>query len=449
MKEKEFLPLVQSRLGIKELNKMQRQMMENASSHRTTMLLSPTGSGKTLAFLLPILKMLKPASGRVQVVIIAPSRELVLQIFNVTREIARGYKITALYGGHNVPDEINSLQAGTDIIIATPGRLLDHIRRRNIDVMPSRILVFDEFDKTLELGFQDEISHICRHMKNISRLMLTSATGMTEIPAFVPANNDIQTFDFLIENQKLKQRLKIHRVISEEKDKLEALLQLLYHITTNKREKLSRCIIFVSHRESAERIFKFLESKKADAILYHGALDQQQREKAVARFNNGSAPIMVATDLAARGLDIEMVTDIIHYHLPGSYETYTHRNGRTARVEATGDVYLLTGPEENMPPFIKEDDTINDFSKKDNDCLHLISDTSTLHISAGRKEKLSRGDVAGFLIRIGKLEPSEVGNIDVRDHYTLVAIPKCKTKEVMRKIDREKIKGEKRKFSLM
>jgi len=449
MKEKEFLPLVAQRLGIQELNKMQRRMMEEAQAHRTTVLLSPTGSGKTLAFLLPVLKMLKQASGRVQCLIIAPSRELVLQIYGIVRDIATGYKAVALYGGHNVQDEVNSLQSGAEILVATPGRMLDHIRRRNIDVLPCRILVLDEFDKTLELGFQEEMSRICRHTKNISRVILTSATPMTEIPAFVPTPGDVHTFSYLAENEELKQRLKIHNVPSADKDKLEALMQLLLHLTTD--AKRHRVIIFASHRQSAERIAAYLKSRRADTVLYSGALDQQEREKAVARFNNGSAPIMVATDLASRGLDIEGVTDIIHYHLPDTPETFTHRNGRTARAYACGDVYLLTGPTETLPGFVKADDEVHPapstYGENIGKLLH--SDTATIHISAGRKEKLSRRDIVGFLISQGGLQADEIGRIDVRDHYALVAVPADKAQQLLRIIDRAKIKGERRKFSLM
>ena len=155
MREKEFLPLVSERLGIDKINAMQAKMLEQATGQRDIILLSPTGSGKTLAFTLPVMRMLRPSTGRVQSVVIAPSRELVIQIASVVREIARGFKVTALYGGHNVEDEVNTLSVTPDIIVATPGRLLDHLRRRNVDAMPTRMLVLDEFDKSLELGFEE------------------------------------------------------------------------------------------------------------------------------------------------------------------------------------------------------------------------------------------------------------------------------------------------------
>ncbi|MDE6423322.1 MAG: DEAD/DEAH box helicase, partial [Muribaculaceae bacterium] len=336
MREKEFLPAVKDRLGIEQLNEMQIKMMAQASEQRDIILLSPTGSGKTLAFTLPVMKLMKPSTGRVQCVVIAPSRELVMQIAGVMREVGRDFRVVALYGGHNVEDEVNSLKVVPDIIVATPGRLLDHAVRRNIDLLPVRILVLDEFDKSLELGFEEEMEKISKRMKNVSRFILTSATNADILPEFLNLTNPV-TLNFVGENKALKERMRVHRVDSDGKDKLESLLALLHNINTATSPEKS--IIFVNHRESAERVADFLKKNGVDAVLYHGALDQRERETAVALFNNGSRPVLVATDLAARGLDIEKVASVIHYHQPLTPEAYTHRNGRTARVEEEGDVY--------------------------------------------------------------------------------------------------------------
>ncbi len=304
MREKEFLPLVREKLGIEKLNPMQLKMMQAHSESRDIILLSPTGSGKTLAFILPMLKMLRPSTGRVQAVVVAPSRELVIQIAGIVGKIAAGLKTTPLYGGHKVEDEVNSLAAGTDIIVATPGRLLDHINRRNIDVLPTRMLVLDEFDKSLELGFETEMRKIVARLKNVSRVILTSATRADILPDFLKLDNPL-TLDFLEDNEKLRNRIRVHRVDSDANDKLDSLLTLLQNLSAEGHP--DRSIIFVNHRESAERVANFLKRKGLPAVLYHGALDQREREQAVARFNNGSRPVLVATDLAARGLDIKNV----------------------------------------------------------------------------------------------------------------------------------------------
>lgn len=241
MREKEFLPLVEGKLGIKELNPMQRQMMSRASESRDIILLSPTGSGKTLAFILPMLKILRPSTGRVQAVVVAPSRELVIQISQIVGQIAAGFKVTQLYGGHKVEDEVNSLSAGTDIIVATPGRLLDHINRRNIDVLPTRILVLDEFDKSLELGFEKEMKKIVGRLKNVSRYILTSATKADVLPDFLNLDNPV-TLNYLEDNRELHSRLRVHRVDSDINDKLDSLCVLLAHLSKESVMNAALCL---------------------------------------------------------------------------------------------------------------------------------------------------------------------------------------------------------------
>lgn len=442
MREKEFLPLINSRLGIQELNPMQKEMMQSASLNKDTILLAPTGSGKTLAFILPMLKLLKPSTGRVQVVIIAPSRELSIQIYNIIREIASGFKTSVLYGGHKVEDEVNSLKITPDIIVATPGRLLDHINRRNIDLLPSRILILDEFDKSLEFGFEEEMKKIIRHLKNISRTILTSATNIISLPDFISLNQPI-THNYLQQNTKLRSRLRIHRVDADGKDKLNSLASLLFSLAHD--GQIKRTIIFVNHRESAVRVADFLNKINIDATIYHGALEQMDREKAIIMFNNGSRNILVATDLAARGLDIDNVKHIIHYHQPMNNETYLHRNGRTARVNAEGDIYVIVSPEENIAEFISFDDSFY-CSASPSININLKSNLTTLYISAGKKEKISRGDVVGFLINQGNLTAEEIGKIDIRDHYSLVAIPANKATKVCQILINAKIKGTRRKI---
>lgn len=420
---------------------MQKRMLEAVSEKRDIILLSPTGSGKTLAFILPMLKMLKAPTGRLQAVVIAPSRELVVQIFGVLREISGPFKVTPLYGGHNTEDEINSLQAGTDIIVATPGRLLDHTKRRNANLTECRIAVLDEFDKSLELGFEEEMKKIFGALKNVSRIILTSATAMDEIPSFVGLKNPLE-LSYLAENRNLRHRLRVYRVDSDKADKLESLLELLNSIS--QEGPIGRTIVFVNHRESAERIAKFLDSRRVDNVLYHGALNQNDREKAVAMFNNGSRPILVATDLASRGLDIEDVENVIHYHQPLQEQSFTHRNGRTARVGSTGRIFVLVGPKEDVAPFIEFDEIFHTDPEVKG---VLTSGQDTLFISAGKKEKLSRGDILGFLCNDGGLQPSEIGKIDVRDHYSLVGIEKEAIGRLLSQGRNFKIKGEKRRLS--
>ena len=443
MREKEFLPAVKDRLGIDSLNDMQVKMMSAASEPRDIILLSPTGSGKTLAFTLPVMKMLKPPTGRVQCVVIAPSRELVVQIAGVMREVGTGIRVLALYGGHNVEDEVNSLKVTPDVIVATPGRLLDHAVRRNIDLLPVRILVLDEFDKSLELGFDEEMGKLVKRMKNVSRVILTSATKADTLPEFLNLTDPL-TLDFTDGADTPRDRMRVHRVETDSKDKLESLLTLLHNISTG--EKPEKTIVFVNYRESAERVYDFLKKRGVDCALYHGALDQRERETAVAMFNNGSRPVLVATDLASRGLDIEKVGSVIHYHQPLTPEAYTHRNGRTARVEEEGDIYVLVGPDEKLKDFVGTDDTFQTDSKSNG---HLRSGFATLYIGGGKKEKVSRGDILGFFVKEGGLQPSDIGKINVFDHYSLVAVKDSAVAPLLKAVAGKKLKGEKRKVSVV
>ena len=432
MKEKEIISNIREKLGIECLNDMQREMLDSINEPGDLVLLSPTGSGKTLAFIAPMLKELKAPNGKLQAVIIAPSRELVIQIFGIVRAIATGHKVTCCYGGHSVADERQSLSVVPSIIVSTPGRLLDHINREHINVFTTRLLVLDEFDKSLELGFHDEMKRILRRMPNISRRTLTSATMIDEFPDFLRLHQ-VRIVNFLADKKELDSRLTVWSVRSDAKDKLEAALSLLKSITPG------RTIIFANHRESAERIQEFLVQRGVSAGLYHGGLDQQEREMALTLFDNGSNLILVTTDLGSRGLDIADVASIIHYHLPTSREIYTHRNGRTARVAANGNVYVLLGPTEEVPDYI----TFNDELALDNNHApaELKSQVASIYFNAGKKEKISRGDIVGFIANNGGITAQEIGTISLHDHYAIVAVPRTKVDDILSRIARLKIKN--------
>lgn len=435
MKEQEILSLINERLGISDLNDLQKSVLKNLKISSSAIIYSPTGSGKTLAFSVTSLKALKNFdTEKLQAVIIAPSRELVIQISDVIRPIATDYKVTSLYGGHNVADEKNSLQNVPSIIVGTPGRLLDHANRGNIDLTNARQLILDEFDKCLELGFEEEMRKLLKKMPNLSRKILTSATILKDIPDFVNLT-DYVTLDFLESAENPSERTTVWQVKSEEKDKLVALRTLLYSIPQGKT------IIFANYRDAVSRIYQNLKDNQISAGIYHGALEQMDREKAIAMFNNESYPILVSTDLGSRGLDIKEVKNIIHYHLPVSQESYTHRNGRTARVDKTGDVYILTHQDEQLPDFVTIDETFNLPEKCEK--KSIVNRNSTLYFKAGKKEKISKADIVGFIANNSQIAPNEIGVINVYDHYALVAVPKQKAKAAIGQLLKAKIKGKK------
>lgn len=441
MKENEILNRLQERLGIDRLNDMQQIVNRRSREGGDIVLLSPTGTGKTVAYLLPVLQALKGDNGTVQCAIIAPSRELVQQIDGVARAIAGGeMKITCCYGGHNVADEKNSLAAVPSIIISTPGRLLDHINRGHVDVATVRVLVLDEFDKSLELGFLDEMGRIVKRMPRIVRRFLTSATMIKEMPDFLRLNRQIE-LNFLQEKRQVDSRLTVWQVRSPQKDKLETLLLLLGNVADG------RTMIFVNYRESVERVHDFLASHGIAVEMYHGGLEQIDRERAVALFNNGTFKVIVTTDLAARGLDIADVKNIIHYHLPSSAEVYTHRNGRTARVDAAGEAYVITGPEETLPEYIAID--AEKMLERTPQSGILIPDMASLHFNAGKKEKISKGDIVGFLLKNSELAAGDIGSIDLHDHYAIVAVTAAKAQAVLQQVAALKIKNKRLKITII
>lgn len=436
MKENFIFENISKRLNIAELNQIQLAMAKNYNSNNI-MLLSPTGSGKTLAFIIPVLKNLRQPNGTIQVVAISPSRELAIQTSRIFKEIAIGYKVTCCYGGHNFEDEKKSLSVVPDIIVSTPGRLLDHIKRKNIDVYNVRILVIDEFDKSLELGFQDEMERLVKKMPNVSKRIFTSATRMDNLPDFIKPEG-LNTLNFLGETT-LPDRINFFSIKSPAKDKLETLDYTLRNHCTGKT------IVFVNYRESVDRVYDHLLGLGYPVGLYHGGLEQIDREKAVAMFNNGTFQIMVTTDLGARGLDIDAIENVVHYHLPVTNEVYTHRNGRTARIDASGNVFVIIGPSERIPDYMKFEESI---TISTNTKPVPLKKVETIFFSAGKKEKISKGDVVGFLIAKGGLNSSEIGQIDIFDHYALVAVPATKVKETIKKISQEKIKNQKVKISI-
>ena len=441
MTKDQLIEQAQRALDIKALNAMQEKVLDCwCDSAGDLVVYSPTGSGKTLAFAMAALMTLDPhASETPQVLVIAPSRELVIQIAGVIKKLSPLTLVTSCYGGHQSADESNSLRSRPLVVISTPGRLVDHINQGNIELAGIKSLVLDEFDKSLELGFSDEMSTILRHCPDDARKILTSATVIEHMPRFVKLNN-CHTINMLASQAlAVDSRLTLWHVAVQGASPLDTLLKLLLDIPNE------RTIVFANTRESAQQAFLFLMKNTMPAALYHGALEQIEREKAVTLFNNGSVMVLVATDLAARGLDIASVKHIIHYELPLTQEVFTHRNGRSARIDATGDVYLITTPQEPLPHYTGD---CKQYIMK-NRCHAKRSSVATMYISAGKKEKISRGDILGFLSKNSTATaPGDIGAISIFDHYALVALPAAKIEQIIKEVSPFKLKKQKVKLSV-
>ncbi|MEZ5044255.1 MAG: DEAD/DEAH box helicase [Saprospiraceae bacterium] len=417
------------KLGIEKLNPMQEEAQLAIHSCPEVVLLSPTGTGKTLAFLLPIIAELDSEIEAVQALIIAPSRELAIQIEQVTREMGAGYKTNVVYGGRSFSKDVVDLKHPPAILIGTPGRVADHLRRQTISTDHIRVLVLDEFDKSLEIGFESEMSEITGTLPKLEKKILTSATQGVDIPAFVrlKAPTYINYLDEGIP------QLKIKTILSPSKDKLETLVEALSHLGNQPG------IIFCNFKDSIQRVSDYLTLNKISHGCFYGGMEQNDRERALIKFRNGTHQLIIATDLAARGIDVPAIKFIIHYHLPPRAEEFIHRNGRTARMDKEGTAYILQWDKEALPDFIQKVE-VEELTWAP---IPTPSPWETLFISGGRRDKISKGDIAGLCCKQGKLSSDEIGVIELKQDCAFVAVQASKVEELIPLINNSKLKKKK------
>jgi superfamily II DNA/RNA helicase len=427
--------------GIHELNQMQTATMQAIPLPTDVVVVSPTGTGKTLGFLLPSLQLLKPEIDGVQLIIIVPSRELAIQIEQVFKKMGTDYKINCCYGGHSVRIEENNFTNPPAVLVGTPGRIAHHISSKKLITSNVKTLILDEFDKCLEFGFKTEMEFIISECKTLNKRILTSATALVEIPRFVRLNTNAVTLDFTPKTEDvLPSTLVVKQVRVEGDDKLETLMLLITKIGAKST------IVFCNHREAVNRISEQLSIFKVAHGYYHGGLEQIDREKTLIKLRNGSINLLVTTDLAARGLDIPEIEAIVHYQLPPTEDVMIHRNGRTARMNATGTAYFMLDVDDYLPKFL----TIT--PKQESLPSKFIAPTpapwKTLYISAGKKDKVNKMDIVGMLIQKGNLQKDEIGKIEVLDKSAYVAIASAKINKTLHVIANEKIKNKKVKMEI-
>lgn len=426
-------------LGIESLNEMQEAAQETILNENNVLLLSPTGSGKTLAFLMPVLEMLQPEILSVQCLILVPSRELGLQIEQVWKKMGTDYKVNVCYGGHSIDTEIKNLSNPPAVLIGTPGRIADHIERGSFRLDKIQTLILDEFDKSLQLGFHEQMSFIIGKLSKVNKRVLVSATSDIEIPKYTRVVNPT-ILDFIPETEE-ESNLSTKLVLSKEKDKLNTLFQLICSL------KSESAIVFCNHRDAAERISDTLNEKGIYSTYYHGGMDQEERERALIQFRNGSVSYLITTDLAARGLDIPEMNHVIHYHLPLKEDEFTHRNGRTARMTATGTAYIIAHESEKKMDYLDYENTAV-LSVENEKSLPKPPQFQTIYISGGKKNKLNKIDIVGFFSQKGKLEKGDLGLIEVKDFISFAAVKFSKVKDLLHLIKDEKMKGKKYKIQV-
>ncbi|MDG0974230.1 MAG: DEAD/DEAH box helicase [Crocinitomicaceae bacterium] len=423
-----------AQLGIKELTPIQKDALEQYPSFEEVVLYSPTGSGKTLAFLLPLVELLaeKDSFSRgVQAIILSPTRELAVQIETVFKSLKTDFSITACYGGHSVKTEVNNLAAHPTVIVGTPGRISDHLNRRNLVLKGTSFFVVDEFDKCLELGFHTEIEHIIGQMNSLKKSFYGSATRIDEFPSFIRLKNPV----YLDQLKKEKQPdIRFYEVFTEQ-DKLTTLRHLITQFNH------APTIVFCNFREDVDHIAAFCADNGMAVTRYHGGMEQDERERALIKFRNQSCPVLVCTDLGSRGLDIPEVKHIVHFQLPDKEDAFIHRNGRTARMAADGNAYVFR---EDYPKF--DLPKLSPFELKTS-LSYVLPKWNTLYFSAGKKNKINKIDVLGFICQKGKLGKEDVGVIAVLDYASYVAICSKDIDALLRELRNHKVKGQKLKIA--
>ena len=299
---------------------------------------APTGTGKTFAFGIPIIEHIDPESEAVQAVILAPTRELAMQITGEMRDLAQfkpGIRLVCLYGGQPIGKQIDTLKKRPQIVVATPGRLGDHMKRRTVRIDTAQTVILDEADRMLDMGFIHEVTRLLDHMKNRKNLGLFSATISREVMdiAWVYQRDPVEiTVRPDEENKPDILQYKLEVPMNQKVDALQKILD---------QEQYDRAMVFCNTKGNTERVAKLLQMRGVDAQCIHGDIPQEKREKVMAKFRRGELRVFVATDVAARGLDIDDVDVVFNYDVPDENEYYVHRIGRTGRAKRHGVAYTF------------------------------------------------------------------------------------------------------------
>lgn len=427
------------KFDITALNPMQEEASKTIQTKSDVVLLSPTGTGKTLAFLLPLMERIDLTCTEIQILILVPTRELAQQIEQVVRKMGSGLKVNAVYGGRPGALDKIDLKHRPAILIGTPGRVADRLRRDNFSLEHIHTLVLDEYDKSLEIGFENEMADIVGALPNLQQRILTSATSDVKIPNFVGLQRPV-FINYLKEGDS---QLTIKLVLSPDKDKLNTLKSTLNYIGYQPG------IIFCNFKDALDRVSDFLIQNNIAHECFHGGMEQVDRERALIKFRNGTSRLLLATDLAARGLDIPEIKFILHYHLPPREKEFTHRNGRTARMNRDGVAYILQGKDENLPDFIQEIApevlTIKDNQK----AAPLPIQWKTIYVGGGRRDKISKGDIAGLFLKQGQIQKDQLGVIEVKQDCTYVGVDAKIAEKLIEKTNNTKLKTKKVRISLI
>lgn len=424
-----------STLGFNKWTFVQRESFTHYPKQDELVLYAPTGSGKTLAYLIPLIDSLKgDTSGSLRCIIFSPTRELALQIEQVFKSLKSDVHITACYGGHPIKTEVKNLSAGPSVIVGTPGRIADHFRRGHLELNTVTHFVIDEFDKCLEIGFLKEMKEIYSQCSNLKKRIFCSATKIESFPAFVQLKKPVY-IDVLSDMD--EPDITFYQV-TDERNRPQKMKQMIAGFASQPT------IIFCNFREDVDGLSTYFEGQDYAVTLYHGGLEQDERERSLIKFRNGSAPVLICTDLGARGLDIPKIKHIIHYQLPEKEDAFIHRNGRTARMSEDGSVYLFEEDLEDARYPLPECITY----KPKETAKYRSPEWTTVYFSAGKKDKINKIDLLGFICQKGEIGKQDVGMIAVLDRSSYVAIRSHLLSGLLSELRKYKIKGQKVRISV-
>ena len=432
-------------IGYSEMTPIQAQSLPQVLAGKDLIAKAKTGSGKTAAFGIGLLDKLAPSGFFVQALVLCPTRELATQVAKELRKLARyrqNTKIVTICGGQPIGPQIGSLEHGAHVVVGTPGRIKDHLRKGTLRINRINTLVLDEADRMLDMGFSDDIQDILEQTPSNRQTLLFSATYPKEIRQISdqyqrdPVEVSVESFH---SDSQISQRF--YRV--EKDQKTDALIRLLGH------HRPVSSVVFCNTRQQCNDISQALKEAGHVARPLHGDLDQKDRDMVLTQFANGSCSVLVATDVAARGLDIDDLSAVVNYDLPKDPEIYIHRIGRTGRAGKEGmAISLHTEREEYKMEIISEYQqaelprvSIDQISSRPE--APQPPRMATLCIAGGRKDKVRPGDILGALTGEAGIPGTAVGKIDVVDYFAYVAVERKVAREALDRLRDGKIKGRK------
>jgi ATP-dependent RNA helicase DbpA len=396
-----------------------------------------TGSGKTLAFGIGASVKITEHLNLPQILIMTPTRELADQVATVLRQILRhrpNTTVLTLCGGTPLRPQADALKKSVEVIVGTPGRIKDHLAKETLDISQVHTLILDEADRMLDMGFIDAIEGVINNIRAKKQTLLFSATFAPEIKKL---SQRVQCNPLFIEvASERKNRINEIFIKTEEthrSDTLKKAITAYHHHST---------LIFCNTKESVKSLQTKLRNI-GDVLALHGDLDQRERDETLLQFANGSATILVATDVAARGLDIDDIGTVINYDLPPQLETYIHRIGRTGRVEKEGTALsLFSGREQKFIDAYNEEITPIEL-KKANNRFYAEAKYSTIALLGGKKSKIRKGDILGALIKEGKLNGNAIGKIEIKEKFAYIAITRDELQNALHFFQTKKVKNRK------